>query len=76
METRKVRQIKLTIKNSRTGQERERMLEVNGHGALTDYGLEALMVIGADLYASGWDKQEFSVSAREIIVREVLRVRK
>lgn len=75
-ETRMIYRVTLQIKNSRTGQVKERMVESDGNGKFTDYGVESLLALGADLYSSGWEKQDFEVTGRETKSTAVLNAKK
>lgn len=72
---RKVWRLKIVIANKRTGQKVDRTFDTDGHGKLSNYAIESIMAWGSSLYASGWDRDEFSVHDRELMVREVLDVR-
>jgi hypothetical protein len=74
--TKKLHRVKLRVENTRTRQAAERELDTNGHGKLTEFGIESLLHWGATLYAQGWDKEEFNLVSATPVVREVLDVRK
>lgn len=72
MSTQRVRayDLQCIAENTRTGQKENRSLQCNGHGRLTQRGLESLLSWGANLYARGWDSIEFSIPSAVVLSRE------
>lgn len=61
MDSKKIVQVEVRIKNVRTSEKRVVYLDMGEDGMLNDSNLLRLLTQGATLWGAGWDVSEFSI---------------